>query len=62
MSLKGCKTSFFSNQLVHSSVKRGSRTAIQKLTSNGFKVLVEGHQEFIEAKFIFDGSILLSIL
>ena len=31
MGFKGCKTSFFSNQLVHSNIKRGSRTAIKKL-------------------------------
>ena len=62
LGLKGCKTSFFSNQLVHSSIKRGMRTVIKKLTPNGLKVLVKWHQEFIEAKFISNGSILLSIL
>ena len=62
LGLKGCKMSFFSNQLVHISIKRGSRTAIKKLTSNGLKILVKWNQEFIEAKFITNGSILLSIL
>ena len=62
LELKGYKTSFFSNQLVYSSIKRGRRNAIKKLTSDGFKVLVKWHKEFIETKFISNGSILLSIL
>ena len=62
LGLKGCKMSFFSNLLVYSSIKRRRRTVIKKLTLNGLKVLVKWHQEFIEAKFISNGSILLSIL
>ena len=41
LGLKGCKASFFSNQLIHNSIKRGKRTAIKKLTSNGLKVLMK---------------------
>ena len=41
LGLKGGKTSFFSNQLVHSSIKRERRIVIKKLTPNGLKVLVK---------------------
>ena len=60
--MKGCKMSFFSDQLIYSSIEKGSRTAIKKLTSDGLIVIVKWHQEFIETKFILKSSILLSIL
>ena len=62
MVLKGYKMSFFSNQLIYNSIKRGRRTAIKKLNSDGLIGFVKWHQEFIKSKFILNGSILLSIL
>ena len=41
MVLKGYKMSFFSNQLIHNSIKRGRRTAIKKLTSDGLIGIVK---------------------
>ena len=62
LGLKGCKTSFFSNQFIYSSIKRERMTTIKKLTSDGLIVIVKWHQEFVETKFILNSSILLSIL
>ena len=62
LGLKGCKTNFFSNQLIYSNIKRRRRTTIKKLTMDGLIVVVKWHQKFIEMKFILNSSILLSIL
>ena len=62
LGLKGCKTNFFSNQLIYSNIKRGKRTTIKKLTMDRLIVIVKWHQKFIEMNFILNSSILLSIL